>query len=322
MSNFMKFTVPMIADAIKSLGYKVKEIYEESYSLIESSANGRSFVLIPLIAENELVSSADAEALCVRFRAIWYGMDCIEEAQVDSLCNWFNSSQPFTKLFRKSTESSFNIILEADLYVLDGMSVPAFQNRIEAFISSYEFAMKSLDRCTYVDKAAMLERHDKAIEMLHSDCDDTSEAVHAYRTNSHLGFAGSQNNFGDLFETGDLVPKDDLLAMYWYTRASERGEPTAYYSLATLLEKSRDNPDSLVLAAQYAILACIHLPEGRNKAAAFEVNKALKEEMSAELYALSESYAADFKPIYEEKWTLSDSPGPKVTVVPGSDLLN
>ena len=69
MSNFMKFTVPMIADAIKSLGYKVKEIYEESYSLIESSANGRSFVLIPLIAENELVSSADAEALCVRFRA-------------------------------------------------------------------------------------------------------------------------------------------------------------------------------------------------------------------------------------------------------------
>jgi hypothetical protein len=44
--------------------------------------------------------------------------------------------------------------------------------------------------------------------------------------------------------------------------------------------------------------------------------------MSAELYALSESYAADFKPIYEEKWTLSDSPGPKVTVVPGSDLLN
>jgi len=44
--------------------------------------------------------------------------------------------------------------------------------------------------------------------------------------------------------------------------------------------------------------------------------------MSAELYALSESYAANFIPIYEEKWTLSDTPGPKVTVFPGSELLN
>ena len=109
MSNFMKFTVPMIAEAIKSLGYKGKEIYEESYSLIESSANGRSFMVIPLIDEDEFVSSADTEALRIRFRGIWYGMDCIEEAQVDSLCNWFNSTQPFTKLFRKSSESSFNI---------------------------------------------------------------------------------------------------------------------------------------------------------------------------------------------------------------------
>jgi len=322
MSNFMKFTVPELANAIKSLGYKAKEIYEETYSLIESAANGRSFMVLPMIAESEFVLSSEAEALCIRFKAIWYDMDDIEESQVDSLCNWFNASQSFTKLYRKPYESSFNISIEADLYVLDGMSEAAFQNRVEAFIRSYEFAMKCLERCTYVDKAAMLERHNKAIEMLHGDCEDPSEAIHAYRLNSHLGFAGSQNNFGDLFEIGELVPKDDLLAMYWYTRASERGEPTAYFSLASLLAKSTDNTDSKVLAAQYAILACAYLPEGRNKASAVEINDALKSELSSYLYELAESYAANFKPIYEEKWTLSDSPGPKVTVLPGSDLLN
>ena len=32
MSNFMKFTMPAMADLIKSIGYKGKEIYEEKYS--------------------------------------------------------------------------------------------------------------------------------------------------------------------------------------------------------------------------------------------------------------------------------------------------
>jgi hypothetical protein len=44
--------------------------------------------------------------------------------------------------------------------------------------------------------------------------------------------------------------------------------------------------------------------------------------MEPELYDLAETYAANFKPIYEEKGTLNDAPGPKVTVLPGSELLN
>ena len=322
MTDFMKFTIPAIADAVKSLGYKGKEVLEEGYSLIESATNGRPFVIYPLVGENVFALSDDDEALLVRFRATWFQMDGLDESQADALCNWFNTHQPFTKMYRRTSKDSYDLLLEADLYVLDGMSVAAFQNRIQAFISSYEYAMKCLERCSYLDKNEILERHNKAIDMLHGDCEDPSDAVHMYRINSHMGYAGSQNNFGDLFETGELVEKDDLLAMYWYTRASERGEPTAYYSIASMLEKSRDNPDSLVLAAQYAILASKQLPEGKNKIAAQELKQVLEEILSPELFELAESYASNFRPIYEEKWTLSDAPGPKVNVVTGSETLN
>ena len=322
MTNFMKFTLAEIAEAIRGIGYKGKEILEEKYSCIESATNGRPFYVYSLIGENESVLSRDAEALLIRFRSTWYDMDGFEETQIDSLCNWYNSNQPFSKLFRRTSATSFDIVLEADLYVLDGMSVAAFQNRAQAFITSYEYAMRCIANCSYEDKQEIFDRHNKAIEMLHSDCEDTSEAVHLYRLNSHIGFAGSQNNFGDLFEIGEHVIKDELLAMYWYTRSSERGEPTAYYSLASMLEKSRDNPDAVVLAAKYAILACQHLPEGKNMAAASVIQRSLKEFMEPDLYELAETYAANFKPIYEEKWTLNDAPGPKVTVLPGSELLN
>lgn len=322
MSDLMKFSIPEISEAVKSLGYKAKAIIEDDFALIESAANGRSFVLYPLVGENNFVPNVEVEALLVRFRAAWYQLDELDESQADALCNWFNTHQPFTKLYRKTYKTSYDLVLEADLYVLDGMSVAAFQNRLQAFISSYEYAMKCLERCSFQDKAEILDRHNKAIEMLHGECDDPSEAVHLYRVNSHIGYAGSQNNFGDLFETGELVEKDELLAMYWYTRASERGEPTAYFSLASMLEKSRDNPDSMVLAAQYAILASEQLPEGKNKTAAIEIKVALKEILSPELYELAKSYAENFRPIYEEKWTLSDAPGPKVNVVAGTGTLN
>lgn len=318
----MKFTVAEIAESIRSLGYKGKEIFDEKFTLIESATSGRPFVIYPLIGENNFASSEEEEALLIRFRAAWFQMDELDEIQADALCNWFNTNQPFTKLFRTSADLSYDLVLEADLYVLDGMSTAAFQNRVQAFISSYEYAMSCLQQCSFTDRSAIVERHNKAIELLDGDCDEPADAVHMYRINSHLGFAGSQNNFGDLFEIGELVEKDELLAMYWYTRASERGEPTAYYSLASMLEKSRKNPDALVLAAQYAILASEQLPDGKNKTAAHEIVKALKEILTPELYELAESYAEKFKPIFEEKWTLSDAPGPKVTVVSGSSSLN
>ena len=211
MTDFMKFSKANIAEAIRDLGYKGKELVDANVSFIESAASGRSFFVYPHLPDGEFVSAESAEASLVRFRAYWPQMDDLGEAQADALCNWFNADQSFTKLFRRTSQTSFGLILEADLYVLDGMSMAAFQNRTEAFITSYEYAMKCLERCTYIDKDEILERHNKAVEILHGAGEDLSEAVKLYRINSHLGYAGSQNNFGDLFEIGEHVEKDELL---------------------------------------------------------------------------------------------------------------
>lgn len=323
MSNSMIFNLPSIADAIRNMGYKGQEFINDKFSGVESATNGRGFVVCPLLADEQPVMDDSTEATQLRFRTCWIGMDNLEESQADNLCNWFNLNQSFTKMYRQATESSYDIWLEADLYVLDGMSVAAFQNRVEAFIKSYEYAMKCLERCSYIDKNAIIDRHNKAIEILDGLGEDKKEAITLYRINSYLGFAGSQNNFGDQFEIGKLLPKDDLVAVYWYTRASERGEPTAYYSLATiLLESSRDNIDGLILAAQYAILAAEQLPEGKNKISAIETRELLRSIIGDENYELADAHARNFRPIYKEKWTLGDSPGPDVTVVPGSGALN
>lgn len=323
MADLMKFTVPVIAEVIRSLGYKGKPFYGEAFAGVESAANGRGFIVCPLLSEGENVMDEQAEGTLVRFRACWMGMDNLDEHQADDLCSWFNSNQPFAKMYRTASKMSYDLWLEADLYVLDGMTESSFQKRVEAFIKAYEYAMRCLDRCSYKDKDAIIERHNKAIEMFDAPSEDMSDAVHLYRINAHLGFAGSQNNFGDLFELGKYVQNDDIFAMYWYTRASERGEPTAYFSLATmLLDKSRDNMDALILAAQYAILAAEELPDGKNRFTAIETRETLRSLLDEDQFKLAEAHAKNFKPLYKEKWTLTDSPGPSVTVVQGSGTLN
>jgi len=67
------------------------------------------------------------------------------------------------------------------------------------------------------------------------------DAARLYRQSADLGFAGAQNNLGDMYEAGQGVPKSEKAAIHWYTRAAERGEPTAYLSLASLLRNSGES---------------------------------------------------------------------------------
>jgi len=173
-------------------------------------------------------------------------------------------------------------------------------------------------------KSKLVENHNKALSLLHADGDtgQIEQAIRLYRQNAHLGFAGSQNNFGDLFEDGDLVPKDLLVAMYWYARSSERGEPTAYYSIASLLSASTENIDALVLAAKYATLAADQLPDGKNKLSALQIRETLSEILSKELYEYAQELAKSYQPLIDEPWKMEDVPGPPTISAPGSSLMN
>jgi hypothetical protein len=316
------FTLPSIAEVVRDLGYRARVHADEGFAGLESASSGCTFWMYFLDAHEDYLSGLEAEASLVRFRGGWGGMSDFFESDLDELCNRFNRMQSFAKAFWYRNDDDVSFTVEADLYVLDGMSAKAFQNRVSAFVVNFEWARRCLDACPRIGKREIHERHARAVDILRGAGGDPAEAVAMYRQNAHAGFAGSQNNFGDLFEHGEHVPPDLPLAVYWYTRAAERGEPTAYFSLADVLSQSDDNIDSLVVAAQYAILAAERLPEGKNRLVATQLRDSLEARLGEEAWAHAGKLEAGFRPLYAEQWVMDDTPGPEVIEAPGSDALN
>lgn len=106
------------------------------------------------------------------------------------------------------------------------------------------------------------------------------DAARSYRLSADQGYAGAQNNLGDLYATGRGVPKSVMAAIYWYTRSAERGEPTAYLSLASLLSQDTTDPEILIEALKYAALAYNFLPAGTNKTSAEALSTALSAKLT------------------------------------------
>ncbi len=132
-----------------------------------------------------------------------------------------------------------------------------------------------------------------------------------YRQSAVLGFAGAQNNLGDLYETGQGVPKSDKAAIYWFTRAAERGEPTAYLSLASLLSQDTTDPEILMEALKFAALAYNFLPAGRNKTSAETLSTAIAAKLPQADRQRVLELVTRWVPLYQEERLMSDSPRPK-----------
>ena len=135
-----------------------------------------------------------------------------------------------------------------------------------------------------------------------------AEVVRLYRESAADGFAGAQNNLGDLYEIGEGVKRNDKFAVYWYTRAAERGEPTAYLSLATFLIEDADDDLILVEALKFALLAYNSLPSGTNKKTAEAAVKHISSRLSSDLRKKALALAEAWEPLYQEKYLMSDTP--------------
>lgn len=134
------------------------------------------------------------------------------------------------------------------------------------------------------------------------------EVVRLYRLAADEGFAGAQNNLGDMYEEGSGVPLNDKFAVYWYTRAAERGEPTAYLSLSTLLPMNTNDENVLIEALKFGILAMDGLPEGKNKSAAKVNIQKVASRISESARERAIELAKAWEPLYQEKNLMSDSP--------------
>lgn len=135
-----------------------------------------------------------------------------------------------------------------------------------------------------------------------------SDAAKLYRQSAELGFAGAQNNLADVYENGEGLIKSDKAAIYWYTRAAERGEPTAYLSLAHILSDGTEDADLLVESVKYASLAFALLPEGKNKKSAEKLATALSQRLSQADRARALELVNRWMPLHQEQRLMGDSP--------------
>lgn len=136
------------------------------------------------------------------------------------------------------------------------------------------------------------------------------EAARLYRLAADEGFAGAQNNLGDLYETGEGVPANDTFAIYWYARAAERGEPTAYLSLSSILPLKTKDENVLIEALKFGLLAVAQLPEGKNSLAAKNNVRSLSAKLSESGRARALALAKAWDSLYQEKYLMSDTPEP------------
>jgi hypothetical protein len=133
-----------------------------------------------------------------------------------------------------------------------------------------------------------------------------TDALKLYREAARAGFAGSQNNLGDMYERGEgLAKKSDSMAVYWYTRAAERGEPFGYWSLSSTLARTAVDPAGMIEAAKFCLLAVEHLPPGPDRDAAKKHLRELKARMSGNDFRLAISAAKQWEPLQDDGMRLS-----------------
>lgn len=148
----------------------------------------------------------------------------------------------------------------------------------------------------------------QALRKQWGDESDIDAAIPLYRQSADLGFAGAQNNLGDCYERGVVVPQSDAMAVYWYTRAAERGEPTAYLGLASMLYKNFGDEAVLVEALKYALLAKALLPEGGNKDLARVQEGLIVAKLSPQGIARAIELLEGWEPLTQEEYLQDDNP--------------
>lgn len=139
---------------------------------------------------------------------------------------------------------------------------------------------------------------------------DFQRAFRMFSISAQLGFAGAQNNLGDLFENGFGTEKSYGDAVYWYSQAAQQGEPTAYLSLGTIFAKGHGVKKDPLKATYWLTLASMHLEGENNRKEALTLLKEQLGSISDKDKKRIQFQAQKFRPYRQERRLLSDA-GPK-----------
>jgi TPR repeat protein len=235
----------------------------------------------------------------IGFHAAWRGRDDTDERRLSAPGN------AIVGAYMKELGFSDEFIRFAVSAPIDGM-----KHLTDNDIRQHGLAVSKIDGGSREREQQAYAWHNEAVSKRWKKPADYAEAVRLYKLAAEANYAGSQNNLGDLYETGTGLPKAPGLAIYWYTGAAERAEPTAYLSLSSYLPEISQDKDTLIQAAKFAILATRGLDEGHNKATAESNRRSLEKRLSSEEYAQAQVLADRWQPLFQETHLMSDRPAP------------
>lgn len=151
---------------------------------------------------------------------------------------------------------------------------------------------------------------------------DPDQALAMYLENARAGYAGSMISLGDYYENGIDSAQSARVAAHFYTRAAERGQPSAYYGLARILAKDAQDEVIILEAAKFAWLACRDLPDGQNRRGAEMLTDQLLDKLSNDGQEIAIKFAEAWLPLTVEGGPIDAEPVLGYGRPPSSSTLN
>lgn len=292
-----------ISELFQSEGYQAKAQLDDKRAFIDSAALGMKFRLFLYDPE---YFDGETYYQNYMFDAGYRLSSGSNIKQLAIQCSSFNCEYRFLKAFVTPTDSGGIVAIQFDNNFENG-NLDLFKKAFQFFLHGLEiFQRNIINTPAYMgDDSAHI--HDQAVASVSGLFPELDKALGLYRKAADLGFAGSMNNLGDFYERGELVLSSEVFSVYWYTRAAERGEPTAYLSLAAILARLSQDNAMLIEALKYANLAVEYLSDGINRRAAIAVRKNIETLLDDQEIERADKLTNDWKPLYQEGRLLSDS---------------
>lgn len=287
-------TLNRIARLMQEMGYRGKIAEGEDWCWVESATNGTKF---NIYAFSDQLSDPDSEARSIQFDGGWGGLSSLDARRFVMLCNRFNHDWRYAKATISADQDRYSLTVKLDHYCPIGLTDDEFYAVADMYIRLIEDMGKRAFASSDEALNVLIERHKSATTMMWGPDSDPAKALAVYVANARAGYGPSLNSLGEVYESGIEVSESAPMAAHFFTRAAERGHPSAYYGLARILAETEQEEAALIEAAKFAMLACRDLPEGQTRYQAGELRDRLMEKLSSEAQDLATRMVGDWTPL-------------------------
>lgn len=312
-------TANRIASLLQEMGYRGKVIHGDNWCWVESSTNG---VVFSVYSFSDKLADPDREGRSIQFDGGWGGLSAYDARRLLMACNRFNHDWRYAKATVVADKDRHSLTVKLDHHCPNGLADKEFYDVAEMFIRLFEDMAKRMAALAHHTLSAIVKRHNEAIGLMWGSEGNPQEALEICLENAHCGYGGSMISLGDLYEHGAEVCQSAETAAYFFARAAERGQPSAYYGLARVLSESTPDEAILVEATKYALLAVRDLPDGPSKRGAEMLRDNLMTKLSDDVRETALRLASDWEPLNFEGGPIENSPLHDGIQAPPSSVLN